>query len=317
MPRPLAPVPQTPLAASTSPVDTYLCRLSAGRSRETVEDTLRILATMLSRGVITDARSYPWHQLTYPDVVRLRMDLLQRYSRGSAASYLGRLRCVLRECWRLGLMGRDAMERALDVPTIPRHHVPQRVLTEAEIAALWKACRDDPTAQGIRDTALLAVLVGTGLRREELMALEFADIDLTTGRLIVRKGKGGIAREAWLSTDLLAYVRAWVELRGVDPGPLWHPISHRIHILRYRALSAVRLAEILGTERAREAGVKPFFPHALRRSFADQMDKAGVRLRTITTLLGHARPETTITYYLSPDLKEAEAAARNIKTPTS
>jgi integrase/recombinase XerD len=297
-----------------SPVDTYLCRLSQGSSRETVDDTLRLLAQLLSHGALSDSRAYPWHQLTYPDVLRLRTDLLQRYSTGTARCYLGRLRQVLRECWRLALMSRDAMERALDVPTISAHHMPQRILSEIEMAALWAACRDDPTPQGIRDTALLAVLIGAGLRRAELAALNLADVDLETGRMVIRRGKGNKPREAWLSAELLTFVQVWVDLRGGHDGPLWHPISQR-HILRYRALSAVRIAEVLGTERAKEAGLKPFFPHALRRHFANQMDKSGVRLKTISTLLGHARPETTLRHYINSDVKEAEAVARAISAP--
>src|SRR5574337_1542504 len=108
--RSLSSIPHTSIASPTGPVDTYLCALGSQHSRDSVEDALRVVAQLLSRGTISDPREYPWHTLTYPDVIRLRMDLLQHYTAGTAGNYLGRVRRVLRECWRLGLMGRDAME---------------------------------------------------------------------------------------------------------------------------------------------------------------------------------------------------------------
>jgi integrase len=283
-----------------------------------VRSTLETLARIVSDGQTADAAAVAWHRLVYADIVHVRSVLLGRYPPVTAATYLGRLRQVMRECWRLGLIGRDAMERALDVPAISAHLMPQRVLSTDELAALWHVVVADSIPQGARDLALLAVLIGTGLRRNELAALDLSDVDLTTGRLIVRRGKGNKPREAWLSVDLLPYLQAWLAVRGGHAGSLWHPIQRRQgFICRDRRLSGHRIVEDLGHDRAAEAGVPPFGLHSLRRSFATGLDKSGVRLKTIAALLGHARPETTIRYYVQSERSEAEAAARNIKPPTA
>ncbi len=72
-----------------------------------------------------------------------------------------------------------------------------------------------------RDAALLSLLYATGLRRAEAVALELADLDQVSGKLRVRRGKGRKSRPVSLPTSALPSLQDWLEVRGVEPGPLF------------------------------------------------------------------------------------------------
>jgi integrase len=79
--------------------------------------------------------------------------------------------------------------------TVRRHgpvkgHRPREYLTEWEIERLMKAAGDN--RWGHRDATAILIAYCHGLRASELVALRWDDIDLTTGRLHVRRAKGGL-----------------------------------------------------------------------------------------------------------------------------
>lgn len=301
---------------SVDPVGTYLARLGSRHSRDTIFSSLKTLARLVSDDGTADPRQIQWALLRYPDVLRVRSELFTRYPSQAAGSYLGRLRQVMRECWRLGLLSHEEFARAWDIPTVSKSHVPQRFLTPAELAALWRTIATDTSPHGVRDLAILAVLVGTGMRREELAALDRGDLDCSRGEIVIRRGKGNKARDCWLSPELLGYVQPWLKLRGPHPGPLWHPIQPRQQfICRHRRLGSWAIARDIGGRRAREAGIREFGLHSARRAFSTALYKSGVKIKTISELLGHANIETTLRHYVNADRIEAEAVAKAIKPP--
>jgi len=72
-----------------------------------------------------------------------------------------------------------------------------------------------------RDRAILRLLHDLGLRRGELVALDMADADLTTGTVQVL-GKGRLQKERLsLPAPTLDALKAWIDARGTEPGPLF------------------------------------------------------------------------------------------------
>ena len=167
-----------------------------------------------------------------------------------------------------------------------------RALNQQEIAALMKACADDPSPAGARDAAMIAIGRG-GLRRSEIVTLEVKDFDPDTGALIIRQGKGGKDRIAYLPRNAIAAVNDWLVIRGQEPGALLCPVHHSTIIIRHLCDQSV--LTIL-RKRQKESGVEPFSPHDLRRTFISDLLDAGADIVTVQRLAGHSDPGTTAKY---------------------
>lgn len=210
---------------------------------------------------------------------------------------LAALRGVLRECWRLGMMDAEEYRRAVDLEPARGERLPRgRCLEAGEIRALVEAC--GATASGVRNAALLGVLVATGIRRSELVALDLEDVAVEAERASLRVlGKGDKERLGYLTGGALAAFEDWLLVRGSAPGPLFCPVTkgRQGRALLGERLSPEAVAEVL--ERlGRRAKVRAFSPHDLRRSLASSLLDAGADLVAVQGLLGHASVTTTARY---------------------
>ena len=86
----------------------------------------------------------------------------------------------------------------------------------------------------------------------------------------------------------------WLVVRGKLPGPLLYPLdkAKRINTRRMSEQGVVRALQ----RRGKQAGVAPFSPHDLRRTFISDLLDAGADLVTVSELAGHANPSTTARY---------------------
>lgn len=176
------------------------------------------------------------------------------------------------------------------------------VLSPDEVARLLGA------TTCIKHRAALSVAYGAGLRVAEVAALKIGDID--SDRMVIRieRGKGGRYRNAILSPDLLALLRAWWKegrrQGAMLPGGWLFPGQNLVRPITTRQLS--RVVE----EAARAAGItKRVSPHTLRHSFATHLLEDGVDIRVIQVLLGHAKLDNTALY--------TKVATRTVRTVTS
>ena len=292
-PLPLAPLASGEEPAAADPVRLYLAQL-APSSRRAVRSDLRQVAELLgSPGVPPEA--IPWHRLRYPHLAALRQRLAERYAPASANRILSSLRGVLREAWNLGLLSAEELQRLMRVRAVRGHRLPAgRALSAGEIRTLFHLCAADPRPAGIRDAALLAVLYGAGIRRAEAVTLDCDDFSPTSGELRIRSGKGNRDRLCYVQGMGGRAVEAWLQVRGADSGPLFLPI-HRSGAIRPRRMSEQSVYDIL-RRRAAAAGLPPFSPHDLRRTFAGDLLDAGADISTVQQLLGHASVHTTQRY---------------------
>lgn len=169
--------------------------------------------------------------------------------------------------------------------SFPRQHSPlPNVLSAQEIERLLEQI------QGRRYKALAMVLYGTGMRIEEALALKIDDIDGARGVIHVRHGKGDKARQVKLSPALHQWLRSyWACERPPRP----YLFSSR-RTGKPPMQNTVRAAL---AQAAAGAGIaKTVTPHVLRHSYATHLLEAGVDLRVIQALLGHANVRTTAGY---------------------
>jgi integrase len=284
-----------------NPAAVYLASLGEG-SRMTMRGALNTIGELLGVGEMRDVDgrdmrclAVPWASLREQHTTAIRAQLQERYAPATANKLLAALRRVLKEARRLRQISADDYDQAVDLRTIRAERLPRgRQLVDAEIMALMRVCGDDSTPAGARDAALIAVLRGTGMRRAEVVALDLADYDPATGAITVRSGKGRKDRMVYAPVGARSALDEWVAIRGSAPGPLLYGIV-KGGALVVRRLAAQAVAVVCAA-RAREAGVAPFTPHDMRRTFISGLLDAGADIATVQRLAGHEDPATTSRY---------------------
>jgi len=166
-----------------------------------------------------------------------------------------------------------------------------------------------------RDRAILLALLDTGLRASELCDLKIADYDKATGRLHVRSGKGGKARDVYLGYSARSALWRYLEDRlrrskAVDGAarldktlPLFATGSNH-HMTRDNLLHLIQAT-------GRRAGVNGANVHRWRHTFAINMLRNGCNPYALQLLLGHSDMETVRLYLklADQDLRGAVASA--------
>ena len=167
-----------------------------------------------------------------------------------------------------------------------------RVLGPDQLDALLTGSQlegDDPPWRLARDTAVVELLYGSGLRVSELCTLTLASLDSHAGAATVW-GKGSKERRVPLSPPCLVALDEWTRLRGevTEVIGLHAPLFVNG---RGRALTPRDVRRILDRR-----AIDPTHPHALRHTFATHLLDNGADLRAVQELLGHSSVATTQRY---------------------
>lgn len=144
-----------------------------------------------------------------------------------------------------------------------------------------------------RDRLLLALFAYSGLRRAELLALDWDDLDLERRLIRVRNAKGGRQRAVPLHPVLLALIDAYLATRLPlgDERALFTGVQGRRLSATIMATTFRRYAQAAGVNER-----KRITPHTLRHVFATELLSAGANLRQVQELLGHKHLDSTQRY---------------------
>jgi integrase len=164
---------------------------------------------------------------------------------------------------------------------------------------------DPVTNQGRRDRALLALLVGCGLRREELAGLRIEDIQQRDGRwcIVDLAGKGNRIRTVPMPPWTKAAIDDWLAAAGFTGGLVLGAVNKggRITGQGMRAQSIYEVVDRYGKELGAALA-----PHDVRRTFAKLAHQGRAPLEQIQMSLGHASIQTTERYLgLAQNLADA------------
>ena len=160
----------------------------------------------------------------------------------------------------------------------------------------------------------LTTIYSCGLRLQEGVHLQVADIDSARMLVHVHRGKGAKDRFVPLPQHTLELLRGyWAAHRN----PTWiFPTTRPADVFSLAA--ATRSMEVSSVQRALKAAVvesglhKPATVHTLRHSYATHLLEAGVNLRIIQTYLGHSSPTSTAIYtHLTRKVEDRAAKAIN------
>ena len=241
---------------------------------------------------------------------------LDRHGRGNTELAGGvirsihtRIKCALDQAMREGLIFRNP---AVGCTIPPKKSKEVKVLTHEEIQRLMIQAK----AEGFYEMILLAL--ATGLRRGELLGLQWEDLNFETGELSVRREYTPLGSRFIISTpktrtstrtvrlpesvlEVFAEYRKRVDSEWIFPSPIdpSRPISP--------CYCRNRLSEML-----QRAGCKHIPFHGLRHTFATTALENGLDIKTLSEILGHSSAETTLNVYSHVTAEMERNAAQKI-----
>ena len=166
---------------------------------------------------------------------------------------------------------------------------------------------DTATLKGLRDRALLAVMIGGGLRRSEVAGLEFAHLALRDGRWMILDmiGKRQHVRSVPVPLWLKQAIDIWARAAGITEGRVFRSMNKADRVTG-ATLTAQAVLDVV--KHYGQATGLDIAPHDLRRTFAKLARAGGSGLEQIQLSLGHASVLTTERYLgTQQDLTDAPA----------
>jgi site-specific recombinase XerD len=180
---------------------------------------------------------------------------------------------------------------------LPKVTQPVPVFLSEEMAQTLIAAADSPWTK-----AAVVLLLSTGIRRSEAVAITLYDLDLEERQLLIR-GKGGKERVVPLTGQAVEAIRAYLPHRTKTESRHLFVSAWKGHPLHGRCIN--RMLKIV-IEKAGMEG-QGITPHKLRHTFATHLIRTGADVRTVQELLGHADIQTTARY-LHSDTRTKQAA---------
>ena len=227
--------------------------------------------------------------------------LIQRYrafleEKGLAPSSinvrLAALRKLATEAADNGLLGPDVASAIGRVKgAVQKGRRIGRWLTREEASLLLRNSGEDGL-KAKRDRALLCLLLGAGLRREEIVPLEIAHIQQRDGRWLIADliGKRKRIRTVPIPAWTKAVIDHWTTAAGITEGRLFRAVD-KAGRMTGETLSA-QAVYLVVTERAKKIGLE-LAPHDVQRTFAKLAHKGKVPIEQIQIALGQESIQTT------------------------
>lgn len=252
-----------------------LSLLAANRSPRTVQGYLEGVRLMVEH---FEAMGMPMavDSIAREHVESFITDQLKRHKPSTAWTRFRSVQQFFKWCVEEGER-RDSPMANMHPPTIPES--PPPVLGDDAIKKLLKVC-DGRDFRSRRDTAIIRLLLDTGMRRMELAGLDVDDLDLPQGMARV-KGKGGRARVCVFGRRTAQAIDRYLRIRGTHRDSvlpnLW--LGHGGPMKGNGVYQMIR-------ERALDAGIGRAFTHLMRHTFAHEYLSAGGQEGDLMMLAG-------------------------------
>jgi integrase/recombinase XerD len=236
-------------------------------------------------------------------VNRYRAALLEKgQSAASVNLALSAIRKLAAEAADNGYLDPTAAAGVERVPGVSRRGVRTGNWLICEQAQRLIDVPDVTTLKGLRDRAILAVMVGGGLRRAEVARLAWGDVQMREARWVIVDlvGKGNRVRTVPIPSWVKVALDAWREGLAMAIG-VWPDEERRVFVSINKggAISGEELTPQavynVVAQYAEEAGLQ-VAAHDLRRTFAKLAHKGGAALDQIQLTLGHSSIRTTEQY---------------------
>lgn len=198
----------------------------------------------------------------------------------------------------------------MNISEVPEVTVPSRIREIIEdkdaIKALLSA--PGPSVKGVRDQLILVLLYDTAIRADELIGLDFTDVNISADEPYLRvRGKGDKERIVALSEKVVPLVQQYILLYH-DPRKNTVPFIYTTikgNICRMSERNVERIVQKYADIIRHDHPDIPekIYPHMLRRSRASGWYRDGVPIETIAVILGHSDAKTTRKSYAIPSVE--------------
>ncbi|MBI5951642.1 MAG: tyrosine-type recombinase/integrase [Chloroflexi bacterium] len=218
-------------------------------------------------------------QLTSDFIRRYLLELSETHNAGGVHACFRPLRTMLYWLEEEEVMPPDWKNpiRRVKAPKLPTD--PIEPIQIEEIHQLLKTCQGNYS--GVRDKAMMLGLLDTGARAKEFLNINLEDVDLATGAVMIRQGKGRKPRMVFLGRKTIRAIRGYLRYRKDNSPALW--VSIHGERMTYSALRCFL------RRRAEQIGLKSIpTPHDFRRAFALVMLRNGVDIFALQKLMGHS-----------------------------
>ena len=259
-------------------VESFLIdRRSQGLSPDTIELYVKKLQYFLKyceKQVLTQVS-----QINSDFIRRYLLELSETHNPGGVHACFRPLRTMLYWIEEEEIMpaGWKNPIRRVKAPKLPTD--PIEPIQIEEIHQLLKTCQSNYS--GARDKAMMLGLLDTGARAKEFLNINLEDVDMATGAVMIRQGKGRKPRMVFLGRKTIRAIRGYLRYRHDNYPALW--VSIHGERMTYAALRC------LLRRRAEKIRMKSIpTPHDFRRAFALVMLRNGVDIFALQKLMGHS-----------------------------
>jgi site-specific recombinase XerC len=239
-----------------------------------------------------DIDEVTWHDLEYQQLIYVRTQLLEAgKSISTVNTTLAAIRGVLQTAFKMSLITADHLARISQIENV-RGNVKNSgiALSLADSRRLIKKVSKDTSVKGIRDIAILMLMLTSGLRRSEVVCLAHGSFDFDGYRVNILS-KGRKVRHHDISGITLKALKKWAALSEFTDAnaPFFTQVRGS------KELSAHAIYRIV-KHRGKSIGIDNLRPHDLRRTFVSLMLEQGADLSTVSKAVGHASVATTTRY---------------------
>jgi len=291
-------------SGGVSIASTYLDGFKYALTRRTMAGALDVAAQYLG----VDRDGIAWHAISPARYATMRSHIDKKYSPSTTNKAMVAVRGCARLAWLDGLIPHDVYARVLEATKavkVHRNATHGRIITDTTYRAVIEAT-PATTPAGVRNVAILHMMRGAGLRRDEVAGMTRECYDNERGAVHI-VGKGAKPRTVYLPPVARVALDAWLVLRSVASGGAMFVRINKAGVVSCHGMTAQAIYNVVVDRMATvSAGIRP---HDLRRTYATHEARRGVPLPVLQRQLGHASLATTSIYMMHDDDEQQRHAA--------
>ena len=294
----------------------------SGRSLATVEsyrDSLTIFKNYLVGELGKSTATFQFSDCTKECIYNFREHLLHTGSQPSTVNVrIAAIRSYLKYVADTDISVQSVALAVSQITPCKKIQKEKEILSEQALSAILAA--PPCTKAGVRDRTILVLLYDTAVRISELLGIRLCDIVLDNPYpSIFITGKGNKERTIQLSEKSFSHLQEYIRV--------FHRTSEKDAYLFFTTIKGVtgkmspgnvqRLIKKYAAQ-TRNLGFdvpKSVHPHMFRRTRATNLYQEGIAIELVSTVLGHARTDTTRNYYARPSIGQIRDALESVPIP--